>query len=404
MKPSVPEPLRGEETGTFANSTVVVRLPDIARRVLVENELHPQAIQDMQALIRELPNGLVRFLVDRHAPDSQSWDAYLESECGKNWLQIPWFTAETYFYRRILEATGYFEPGPGNLVDPFTRQKQAGMKSNPEAVQALSETANQFGQPGGWRQEPFILLLKTDLWSNQADLSLWPAGKKNKPEHPGITQAQAYLIVDDARACALYLKGLGKPASRVDILADNAGFELTGDLALADYLLACGITQEVRFHLKAHPTFVSDAMSKDVRQTINFMAASSSIAISALGKRLDSHLVSGRLQLAENLFWNSPLAMWEMPDTLRQELALASLVISKGDANYRRILGDRHWSFTTQIGQVVSYFPCPLLLLRTLKSEIAVGLPAGIPEGLSQKDPAWLTDGRWGMIQFWKKQ
>jgi uncharacterized protein with ATP-grasp and redox domains len=403
MKLSIPEPLRGEETGTFANSTVVVRLPDIARRVLDENELYPQAIQDMQSLIRDIPNGLVRFLVDRHAPDSHSWDVYLASERGKDWLQIPWFTAETYFYRRILEATGYFEPGLGFLVDPFTRQKQAGIKSNPEAVQALSETVNQYGQPGAWRQELFISLLKTDLWSNQADLSLWPAGKKNKPDHPDLTQAQAYLIVDDARACALFLDGLGKPASRVDFLADNAGFELTGDLALADYLLACGITQEVRFHLKAHPTFVSDAMSKDVRQAIHFMADSSSAAISTLGERLDSHLVSGRLQLRENLFWNSPLAMWEMPDTLREELALASLVISKGDANYRRILGDRHWLYTTPIGQVVGYFPCPLLLLRTLKSEVAVGLPAGIPRGLSQKDPTWLTDGRWGMIQFWNK-
>jgi uncharacterized protein with ATP-grasp and redox domains len=403
MDTFIPEPLRGEETGTFANNTVVVRLPDIARRVLAENELHPLATQNVNALISELPDGLVRLLLDRHAPDSQCWDAYLEPELGKNWLLIPWFTAETYFYRRILEATGYFEPGPGYLLDPFACQKLAGIKSNPEAVQVLSETVDQSCQPGVWDQELFIWLLKTDLWGNQADLSMWPAGKKNKPDHPDLTEAQAYLIVDDARACALYLESLGKPASRVDFLADNAGFELTGDLALADYLLTCGIAQEVRFHLKAYPTFVSDAMSKDVRQAINFMAASSSAAINVLGKRLHSHLISGRLQLRENIFWNSPLAMWEMPEKLREELALASLVISKGDANYRRVLGDRHWLYTTPIGQVMNYFPCPLLLLRTLKSEVAVGLPTGIPEGLSQKDPTWLTDGRWSMIQFWKK-
>jgi hypothetical protein len=91
-----------------------------------------------------------------------------------------------------------------------------------------------------------------------------------------------------------------------------------------------------------------------------------------------------------------------MPDALRGELASASLVISKGDANYRRAVGDRHWACTTPLEQVVSYFPCPLLLLRTLKSEVAAGLPTGKPEEISHQDPSWLTDGRWGMVQFWR--
>ncbi len=188
-----------------------------------------------------------------------------------------------------------------------------------------------------------------------------------------------------------YLSGLAKPAERVDFLADNAGVELTNDLALADYLLTSEIAQEVRFHLKAHPTFVSDAMGKDLHHTIDFLAGSSSAAIRLHGKRLSSHLESGRLQLSEHFFWNSPLAMWQMPDGLRNELASASLVISKGDANYRRILGDRHWPYTTPLEKAASYFPCPLLLLRTLKSEVAAGLPAGKPEEIAAKDPAWMT-------------
>jgi uncharacterized protein with ATP-grasp and redox domains len=398
----IPEPLRGEERHTFANHTVVVRLPDIARRVLAENELHPGAIQAIQSLIQDIPSGFVRLLKDHHAPDSQAWDGYLASELGKNWLQIPWFTTEAYFYRRILEATGYFEPGPGYEVDPFTLQKQAGTASNLEAVRGLSETANQHSHAGRWDEDFFTSFLLKDLWGNQADLSLWPADKKNKPDHQDLAQAQAYLLVDDARACADYLSGLDKPAERADILADNAGFELTGDLALADYLLTCGIVRTVRFHLKAYPTFVSDAMAKDMRQSIDFLATSSSTAIHHFGKRLSNHLEQGRLQLNENDFWNSPLAMWELPAGLRAELSSASLVICKGDANYRRLLGDRHWPFTTPIAQIVSYFPCPLLLLRTLKSEVAAGLPAGRPEETARQDPTWMTDGRWGVIQFWE--
>lgn len=379
---------------------MVVRLPDIARRVLAENLLYPQAVEAMQALIGDIPYGLIKPLTDRHAPDSLDWDAYLAPELGKNWLQIPWFTAETYFYRRILEATGYFEPGPGFLVDPYFEQKQAGMASNPEAVQSLSELVNKPGHAGRWDGELFETLLMADLWGNQADLSMWPAGKKNKPDHHDLAKAQVYLLVDDAKACAAYLSSIDKPVARVDFLADNAGFELAGDLALADFLLTGGIAQVAFFHLKAHPTFVSDAMAKDVRQAIDFLAGSSSRAVSALGKRLERHLANGRLLLSERYFWNSPLALWEMPEALRAELATASLAISKGDANYRRLLGDRHWPYTTPLEEVMGYFPCPLLLLRTLKSEVAAGLPAGKPEEMARQDSSWLTDGRWGLIQF----
>ncbi|RPI26313.1 MAG: DUF89 family protein, partial [Chloroflexota bacterium] len=91
---------------------------------------------------------------------------------------------------------------------------------------------------------------------------------------------------------------------------------------------------------------------------------------------------------------------WEMPPYLYQRFSQSHLVISKGDANYRRILGDRHWPYTTPIDQIVSYFPAPLLLLRALKSEVAAGLPAAQIERAARQDTTWLIDGRWGVIQF----
>jgi uncharacterized protein with ATP-grasp and redox domains len=371
--------------------------------VLTENELEKQAVDGLQALIGEIPYGQVRLLRDEGAPDSQAWNSYLAAVPGMNWLQIPWFTAEAYFYRRILEATGYFEAGPGYMVDPYTRQKQAGMGSNPEGIETLSRLVDQNSQTGGWDPELFSTLLMADLWGNQADLSLWPAEKKNKPDHVNLEQAQAYLLVDDARACAGYLSGLERPVQRVDFLADNAGFELAMDMVLADYLLSCEVTQAARFHLKAHPVFVSDAMGKDMRLAIDYLADSSQAATSQLGKRLRKSLQCGRLQLNEHFFWTSPLAMWELPDELGGELASASLVISKGDANYRRLLGDRHWLYTTPLEQVFAYFKSPLLLLRTLKSEVAAGLPLGKSDETSRQDASWMTDGRWGLIQFWRE-
>lgn len=89
-----------------------------------------------------------------------------------------------------------------------------------------------------------------------------------------------------------------------------------------------------------------------------------------------------------------------MPAYLRQTLSEAALVISKGDANYRRLLGDRHWNYVTPFADIVSYFPAPLLALRTLKSNVAAGLDEAVVAALQARDPGWVVSGRWGVMQF----
>jgi hypothetical protein len=91
-----------------------------------------------------------------------------------------------------------------------------------------------------------------------------------------------------------------------------------------------------------------------------------------------------------------------MPDGLREELSNADLVISKGDANYRRLLGDRHWPYTANFEDIVNYFPTSLLVLRTLKSELVVGLDDGQAQGISNEDENWLINGRWGIVQYFR--
>ena len=122
----------------------------------------------------------------------------------------------------------------------------------------------------------------------------------------------------------------------------------------------------------------------------------------AVSGRLREHLSLGRLHLCQNFFWTSPLSMWEMPSELRQELCEAALVISKGDANYRRLVGDRHWSFDTPLSGVWSYMPAALLALRVSKSEVMIGLRPGQAQTMDQRHPQWLTNGKWGVIQFYR--
>jgi uncharacterized protein with ATP-grasp and redox domains len=416
----LPEPLRGAEIGTFAHNTITVRLPNIARRTLAENDFPPDVVANVEALIAEIGNGHIRPLTDRN-----DWDEYTAVYAGQDWLTPPWFFVETYFYRRILEATGYFGDGPTAGLDPFAVQKQQGLTTATTGIRTLATNLAEWLEQG-WHSVAFTRLLSIDLWGNQVDLSLWPTDAEEKPDHANHASQQEHLLTDDTTAVTDYLKmrletgrletkkqsqisNLQSPISslqsptRMDFLIDNAGFELIGDLALADYLLSSGAIQTVRFHLKIHPTFVSDATIGDVQTTITYLQGNEDERVKALGERLAMLVGNGRFQLHTHPYWTSPLPGWEIPADLQTELAAADLIISKGDANYRRLLGDRHWDYTTPFDDVVCYLPAPLVALRTLKSDVLIGLEPGQQPILDQKDPDWLVNGRWGLIQFSSK-
>ena len=100
-----------------------------------------------------------------------------------------------------------------------------------------------------------------------------------------------------------------------------------------------------------------------------------------------------------DLFWNSSRFFWEMPPPLRTRLAQARLIIIKGDANYRRLLGDSRWPTTGPVEDAIPYFPAPFVCLRTMKSDPVVGLKPGLAEVLDEEDPQWRVNGKRGLIQ-----
>lgn len=351
-------------------------MPATVRRVLRENSLTPEAAQAVLALAEEIPHAPVRAPHDRSAPDLALWNAYCDPYAGQNWLDVPWFFAETAMYRRILEATGYFQPGPGFYADPYAVQKRL----------ALEEFVLS-GLPCD-----LSAALAASLWGNQADLSLWPAGEN---ENPGGT----HILADDTPRAVAHLGALASRDARVDLILDNVGSELVHDLLLADLLLSQGI--QLVIHAKPHPTFVSDALVVDVQTTVGWLSQHEDAAAAAAGQRLLAALADGRIALRDDWYWTSPLPGWEMPVALRNDLSQSGLLISKGDANYRRWFGDLHWPTTTPLQEILTYTPAPLLLLRTCKSEIVVGIPPERSHAVAQQDAEWMTSGRWGVIQFW---
>ncbi len=393
----LPAPITSEMPRTWAHHTMSERVVDIARRTLSENLFSKEISGRVEALIAAIPEGPIRPLSNT-APDAGDWEIYVHPYLDEDWLTPPWFFTETYFYRRLIEATGYYDPGPGFAVDPFLYQKQQGLLTNLSTIEAIAARLNNWiGE--GEQDEPIAALLAIDLWGNRADLSMWPAGEiRDQPMDVHWEAAQEYTLADDTSAAIRHLNY--RPRARIDIIVDNAGLELVADLALADYLLATGAANNVFLHLKPHPTFVSDAMIKDVHDTVDFLISQENGSVTAFGRRLREHINDERLPLSEDAFWVSPLAFWEMHKELRQELQQSDLIISKGDANYRRLLGDRHWPFTTPFASILRYTPAPLLALRTLKAELACGLREEQIERLNVEDPEWLVNGRWGVIQF----
>lgn len=371
-----PPPLRGADIGSFAHDTVVRRMPATVRRVLHENSLSPEATQAVLALAEEIPHAPIRAPHDHSAPDLALWEAYCAPYLGQNWLEVPWFFAETAMYRRILEATGYFKPGSGFYVDPYTLQKRLAL-----------EEFRFASLPGD-----LAAALAASLWGNQADLSLWPAGENTTP---GAT----HILADDTPQVVAYLTELIRHDARVDLILDNVGSELVHDLLLADHLLRHGL--HLVMHAKPHPTFVSDALVVDVQNTVGWLSQHQHAQVAAVGNHLLAALADGRIELRDDWYWTSPLPGWEMPAALRADLSQSGLLISKGDANYRRWFGDCHWPTHTPLQHVLSYVPAPLLLLRTCKSEIVLGIEPEHSHAVAQQDAEWMTSGRWGVIQLW---
>ncbi len=400
----IPEPLRGIEHGSFAERTISVRLPNIVKRVLQDGDWSSEIVAALQALIDSMPFGVIRPIKDEDAPDAKDWEHYVTPYLDQNWLQVPWFFTESYFFRRILEATGYFQSGEGQGVDPYTALKRQGMAAIPDGLHPLcaqldrSSAASRLAPEQA--REGFTHLLHAAIWGNQADLSMWWSAEHERPTRPDADRQEEFLLDDDAGQASDYLFSLTEKPLRVDFILDNGGVELGYDLALVDFLLGNKLVDTIWFHLKPFPTYVSDVTIGDMLDTVDFLGSADDPCVRELSHRVQGYLSEQTLRMKHDYFWTSPLGGWEMPPALRQDLSQSNLIISKGDANYRRWLGDRKWSFTTSVGQALDYLPASMVALRILKSEIIIGLQPGQPENLYQKDPQWLFDGKYGVIQF----
>lgn len=386
---SLPALLMTSEVGSFAHNTLKVRVPAILREAVDLNDFPAGIRDDLEALYDELVRGRIRGLRE-DAADRAFWDEASAPYIGRTWLDVPWYWAEAFFYRRILEATRYFQPGPWQRCDPFAPKKRTEW-----APRAAPATANAFlrGRPVGVETR-FERALHASLWGNRTDLSYTVAAHLGGAAAPH--EEVGNLLIDDTATLWRHLTGARCGA--VAILTDNAGTELVMDLVLADLLLAEGLAGEVSLHVKPQPFYVSDVMARDVMDALEALPAGGAAA-DALAGRLRGYLQERRLQILDHWAYAASLFFFQLPGDLLGRLGSMDLVVVKGDANYRRLVGDVHWPPAAPFAGAAGYFPAPVVALRTFKSEVVVGLQPGQAECLDAEDPEWRVNGRRGVIQ-----
>jgi len=388
---NLPGFLMTSEPGSFAQKTILYRKPRIIEEVISNNDYPSIIVERLVRFKEEIIRGTVQPLTEK-AADVEEWNRNWVKFKGRTWLELPWYFAEAYFYRRLLEAIEYFQPGPLRGRDPFSKSKR---RQIVESVSSMSLTVDAMGRIKDYRLL-FENLIHASLWGNRVDLSNLTV-KDEVRRRQAMIERENLLINDFPRVLRVFEEN---PPSHVAFINDNVGMELGFDLCLADFLLKNGWAEKVTFYLKPYPFFVSDAMPKDLRETVRMFTEASSPNLSRLGSRLERALSMGTLSMSADWFWASPYHFCEMPSSLYREISSFDLVISKGDVNYRRLLSDRHWPYTTPITEIINYFPTSLLILRTLKGEIIVGLKRGQAEKIEAEDPDWLTNGKRGIIQY----
>jgi hypothetical protein len=369
--------------GSFPWSVFAERHPALIRKVRDAFPYGPEQHRALDALLKSSTEGVIEPL-GAQASDREQWDAWGRKYFGRSWFDVPFLWAESYWYRQLLEAVAYFAPGPWKGIDPFRPFKLAELDT-PEAAEELSALDALAERPVEDQEQA---LLHGSLWGNRADLGFRLAAKEGEPA------ADSPLVANNSEPLGALFAG-----GTLCLVADNAGRELIPDLLLIDHLLRHHRAGRALLHIKPYPYYVSDATTADVLDALRRLTAAKGAAADS-GHRLWSALTDGRLVVRAHPFSCAPLPYADMPDDLRQEFAEADVTIMKGDLNYRRLIGDRLWPATTPFAVPTAYFPGPVAALRTLKSDVIVGLDARTESALvATEDQRWRTSGTHALIQ-----
>ncbi|KAF2714856.1 DUF89-domain-containing protein [Pleomassaria siparia CBS 279.74] len=399
-------------------------------------------------------------LVDDGESDVEEYNKELEALGNPKWHAVPWLFSECYLYRRVSSI--FKQTQKWKSYDLFARQKMSTFQSSRSAVvelavrykEIVTELELKHTVKGAKTQKEleeaekilFMEMCEICLWGNATDLSLltnlsYEDIQKLQGSEARKLSEKNIVVNDLGKAFKVLTDALksGVKERRVDIVLDNAGFELFVDLILAGYLLAAGLATTVVLHPKSIPWFVSDVLPQDFAALISALADPQALYSTLsdedkdAGKKVvplsDSEVLAlkflfehwsglhaeGQLVLRPNIFWTAGGSFWRLPKSepsLHEDLKESELVIFKGDLNYRKLTADAAWPattpFTEAIGPLGPGSGVRVLALRTCKADVVVGLPEGEDEKLKNLEGGggdsgsrkWAWSGKWAVVQF----
>ncbi|KAL8668980.1 MAG: hypothetical protein Q9168_006412 [Polycauliona sp. 1 TL-2023] len=416
-----------------------------------------EKIADGKAIVEGLTK--LKPLTDDGRKDVADYNRELTHLGCPTWFNVPWLYAECYLYRRM--SSFFALSAHWNSYDVFAQQKLSTFISSRPAVLELAakykQLINGMENDGGQSNAPeemedaqkllFFEMCEICLWGNATDLSLLTSLSYDDIQKLQGAEARKMqeknILVNDLPAAHQTLKAAQKAnpngQRRVDIVLDNAGFELFVDFILAGYLLAAGLATQIVLHPKSIPWFVSDVLPADIGSLLNALADPQTLygkpsndedgraeapaplsdgessELSFLFEHWSGLYQEGQITIRPNLFWTGPGSYWRLPSSaaaLYEDLKESELVIFKGDLNYRKLAGDAIWSptvtFSDAIGPMGPGSGIRTLALRTCKADTVVGLTAGEDERLKAMDGGggdtgarkWAWSGKWAVVQF----
>ncbi|KAL4883319.1 DUF89-domain-containing protein [Aspergillus karnatakaensis] len=386
-------------------------------------------------------------LPDDGEPDFEEYNEELEQRGNLKWHEAPWLFAECYLYRRLATLFGRSQHWKG--YDVFARQKMSTFKSSRPAVLELAARYKELAleaEKGNNTEESDRLLFsemcEICLWGNATDLSLLTSITYEDIQKLQGAQArkaaEKNILVNDMNAAFDVLRKAQQENKggerRVDIVLDNAGFELFVDLILAGYMLSAGIATTVILRPKLIPWFVSDVVPRDFADLIQALADPQGFytapddsdrkheplsdkevsEVKFLFEQWSHFHAEGKLIIRPHPFWTAAGSYWRLPHTapdLFEDLKEAELVLFKGDLNYRKLVSDAAWDpttpFTTAIGPLGPHSGIRVLSFRTCKADTVVALPPGkdeelrqLPGGGGAEKREWAWTGKWAVVSF----
>lgn len=374
--------------------------------------------------------------------DVDLWNEYLikhkfEDGSMPRYFDSRWLLMECYLYRKMKEGTLLSKHL--RLFDLFVEHKQAACKAALEQMiivathlkQVDKETCESDTHTHPTERSEFRLFVQLALWANKSDLSLTAMNADNMPTQTlaadirsSLEELQENILCDNISELWFRVQAIKELVRSprgtektvyIDLVADNSGYEMFIDLCLLHFLalVFCPISLEssgikFRIHVKRMPWYVSDTTKKDLRWLLSYITdPSQDPTLKDVGDKWKYFFNTDFFEIHQDKFWTLPHEFVDMPTVapeLYESLKESSLIIFKGDLNYRKLIGDRRWHVLTPFKAALRGFePAPLVSLRTCKADVVAGIEdvsvfAKINNNELPRD--WMVTGDYGLIQY----